>query len=342
MNRFNWTKKVTVLLAAICVTLVGIGAYTNTLAQDWLLQVEGVPISRELYSFFVTEALIEAERDAYGVPTDMQALREDVNARAAAFVAVNSELYRMRITLDQLTKARVAERTSYLWRVFGNYYEAMGICKETVGIAQRGLAARDQLFRALYDTGGVREVEEERIQSFFYGNYVAFMGVRLFFTVTEEDGSERGMTGTERNDLLASMRQLATAANQEEGEDFFTLAQQDNFATAMSYATPMVSVVQRIVDLPADDFEAVRGLDPEQVSVLEFEDGLIIARGVNMRESPEEYFDVFRASCLRALMSDEFEQTLEEELFVQFQADENTAAVDALLNGWDWSWGWRA
>ena len=340
MKRISLAKQATVLLAAVCVTLVGVRAYSAMLAQDWLLQVEGVAISRELYSFFLSEALIEAERDENGVPTDMQALREDIKARAAALVAINSELYNRRVVLDQLAKARVAQRTSALWRVVGNYYTAIGVSKETVGLAQAGLAGRDQLFRALYDTGGSRETPEERIQAFFYDNYAAFQGMQLFFTATEEDGTERMMTNTERLALLEAARELAAEVNREEGPDFFEASQQERFAAAMSYATPAMHMVMRIVDMPAERFEEVAGLSADRVSVLEFDDGLIIARGIDMRESPEEFYDVHRAACLRALESEAFEEALAE-LFAAFSAEENTAAVDALLDGWDFGFGWR-
>jgi len=71
---------------------------------------------------------------------------------------------------------------------------------------------------------------------------------------------------------------------------------------------------------------------------LEFDDSLVIARGVDMRESPEEFFDVYRAECLRALESEAFEEALVE-LFAAFRADENVTAVEVLLEGWDWGRG---
>ena len=53
-TRTNWTKKATILLAAICVALVGLSAFTPPGAQDWLLQVDGVPLSRAVYSYFLS------------------------------------------------------------------------------------------------------------------------------------------------------------------------------------------------------------------------------------------------------------------------------------------------
>ena len=330
MRRNNWTKQVTIILAAICVALAGISAYSVALAQDWLLQVEGVTISQELYSYFLSRALIEAERDEDGMPLDMEALREDVRERAARFVAINSELHNRGVALTPLHKARVAERTSFLWRVYGNYYMARGISKEVLALGQTGLAAWDQLFLALYDTGGAREVPEEDIEEFFYDNFVAFEGIWLFFTVTEADGTEREMTITERDNLLEAVRALAAQVNADDGPSFFEAAQDDDFAGMINYAVPSFYVIERDAH-----FEQIRGLNTEQVSVLTFDESLIIGRGIDMRESPEEYFYVYRTESLRALMGEEFERLLEEELFAHFRADENVAAVEALLGRWE-------
>jgi len=387
--KINWAQKMTMLLAAVCATLVIVVSHAATDTPQWLLQVDGVPISRELYSFFLTQALVDTPRDANGVPVNMLALREDVMARAEAFVAVESELANMGVSLDPVATARAVERTTALWRVFGNYFTAMGISKEVVGIGEMNLAAQDQLFRALYDTGGTRAVDEEMIESYFYGNFVAFDGMRLFFTVMEEDGTERNMTQTERGILIDTMRAMLAELNREDGPSIYDIAQDEQFAPALNDALPAISMIRRGVDLPVDQFDQVRNLSPDRFSMLEFENELIVARGVNMRvrreyvfeeentedendenetdeanenenendneastpsaPSPgeyiyvsrkEEFFYFYRAYSLRTMMSSRFDEDLEE-LFAAFRADENVAAVEALLGSWDFGWGWR-
>ena len=357
--KLSWAQRVTVLLAAICVTLVAVTAHSTAGRQDWLLQVEGVPISREMYSFFLAQALVDAERDDNGVPLDMRALRDDVMARAAAFVAVNSELHNMGITVNAITTEQGVRRATALWRVYGNYYTAMGVSLEALAMAEINLAARDQLFRALYDTGGMRAVEEESIESYFYGNFVAFDGMRLFFTVMEEDGTERRMSQTERGVLLDTMRAMLVEINREDAPSIYDIVQEEQFADALNDATPAVFMIQRDVDLPAAEFEQVRALSPDRFAVLELEDGLIVARGVNMRvrreytydeesgeesyeyvSRKEEFFYFYRAYSLRSMMNNAFEADLVE-LFAAFRADENVAAVESLLEDWDFGWGFR-
>ncbi|MCL2531415.1 MAG: hypothetical protein FWE40_04590 [Oscillospiraceae bacterium] len=341
MRRNNWTKYAQVLLAAVCIVLVALVANAHTLAQqDWMLQVEGIPISRQLYSYFIAQALAEVERDDNGVPLDMEELRAHAAAQAITFVALNSELRNQGVTLEPYMRAEVAQRTALLWRTFGHYYTRLGIDKEIVALVQDSIAAQDRLFRALYDTGGLREVPEESLESFFYGNFAAIDGLRLPLRVIEEDGSERAMTQTERGILVDTMRAMAVEANREGGPPLLILAQEELFATAMNYAMPFAMVLRRDLDLTSADFDRVMVLSTESVTVLELEHEVIVAHGVDMREHKEEFYYMHRAYCLRTMMLPAFEADLQL-LFAQFTADENVAAIESLLNNWDFSFGFR-
>jgi hypothetical protein len=75
------------------------------------------------------------------------------------------------------------------------------------------------------------------------------------------------------------------------------------------------------------------------VTLLEFPDFFLLARGVNMgldAETKEQYYAPQRADCLWELKQTEYKALLAE-LAATFKADENEAAVEALLA--DWKWG---
>jgi len=335
MRRTNWTKKITILLATVCVALVAASAFTPALAQAWLLQVEGVPVSRATYCYFLSEAL----RGTQGKPKDLLALRRDVMARCVEYVAINSELRAMGVPVDQELKAQAADRTAFYWQVYGGYYSSIGVDKQTLNAILTGQAAREQLFRALYDAQGTRAAPEEALEAYFYGNYVAYNGVRVFRTVPLDDETEREMTQEEAAALYRVLAEFVEAAN--EVQDFFGVAQEERFAEALSYGMPSITVVQKGhaagagEDMSADDFEKVRGLAPEKISLLDLPGFYLVAMGVNMWDSPEEYYEGYRAECLLALKGEEYAGTLRE-LCKGFRADENVGAVEKLYKEWEW------
>jgi len=338
MKRTNWTKKLTVLLAAVCVALVALSSFTPAGAQEWLLQVEGVPVSRAAYSYFLTEALRDARHSgqlkANGRPADMAALRRDVAARCVEYIAVNSELRAMEVPVDQMLKAQAADRTAFYWQMFGRYYRATGVDKQTLNAVLMGQAARDQLFRALYDAGGTRPTSEEALQAYFYGNFVAYEGVRVFRTALQEDGSERDMTPGEAAALKATLTDFVQAAN--EAGDFYGVAQEERFANALSYGMPATTVMDKNAgEASAEDFEKVRALPRDRISLLDLEGFLLVATGVDMREGEDEYYLGYRAHCLWALQGGAYAEALKE-LCAQFHADENVAAVDKFYKEWKW------
>jgi len=337
-TRTNWTKKATILLAAICVALVGLSALSPARAQDWLLQVEGVPISRAVYSYFLSQALREAKQNgqlhADGRPKDLAALRRDTAARCVEYIAVNSELRAMEIPVEQMLKADVADRIAFYWRIFGGYYKSIGVDKQTLGAVLTGQAAKDQLFRALYDTGGSRAIAEETLTAYFYGNYVAYEGVRVYQTVLLEDGSERDMDMADITLLRQTLTDFAAEAN--EAEDFYGVAQEERFAETLSYNPPSTTMVKKGTgDVSDEDFEKLRGLGRDKVALLNLPGFFLVARGVDMRESPEEFYDGYRADCLRVLKGGEYAAALKE-LCRHFRADENVAAMDKFYAEWKW------
>jgi hypothetical protein len=311
--------------------LVGVRALSKR-PDNWLLQMEGVPVYQALYSYYFTQSLLDAEKDKQGVPKDMKAVRQETKERCAQYIAVTSELRNMKIALDQDLKAQAAERTMHLWQAFGNYYESVGIDKPTVLQAQTGFAAKEQLFRALYGEDGKRETPEESIQSYFYGNYVAYEGVAVPYTVMESDGNMRKMTPVEKQNLITTMKALADEINTND-MDFLELAQEDIYAKALNYILPEPNVVGKNIDMPAEAFERIRAFDQKKITVMEQPEFVMVARGVNMRTDEGQFYHSYRDVCMKALRWPDYEKALKE-LYAAFRADENIAAVERLVGEW--------
>ena len=338
MKRNNWTKQMTILLSAVCLLLLSLGGgQTARQWNDCLLQVEGVPVSREIYSYFVSEALSDgtAALDEDGRPEDMRALRDDVKRRCTEFVAVNSELRRHGHSISPQRKAEVAERSAFVWRAFGTYYTSIGVDKPTINAIWRGRAEREQLFFAIYDDEqSPRRVPEEAAQGYFYANFVALQGLRVFPTVALDDGTARDMTISERTALRQQLDNFLQEANLE-GKVFALVASEDPYAAALDYMTPTEMVLQKGAgDVPDETFDQLRKWKPGEVSLLFAEDSYyMIGSAIDMGKEPAQYYEMYRGECLKKLRGVEYEALLRE-LFSRFQADENVAEVDRLLGNW--------
>ncbi|MCL2299921.1 MAG: hypothetical protein FWC27_07220 [Firmicutes bacterium] len=337
-TRTNWTKKATILLAAVCVALAAAAAFTPPGAQEWLLQVEGAPVSRAVYSYFLAQAIRDAKQagrlKADGSPKDLAALRKDVTARCVEYIAIGSTLREMEVPVDQVLKSQVADQTASYWRVFGRYYKSIGVSKQTLSAVLTGQAARDQLFRALYDAGGTKGTAEETIESYFYGNYLAYEGIRVFRKVMEEDGTEREMDISEAAALRQTLQDFVQEAN--DSEDFYGAAQEEKFAEALSYGTPTVTWMRTgTAEFSEEDFKLLRALKPSEVVLLSLPGYFLVARGINMRESPEEHYLRYRADCLWKLKGALFEKELKA-ICGAYRADENVGAMEKFYGEWKW------
>jgi hypothetical protein len=336
MKKNNWSKKATLLLAAICVALAVINGALVKPQATWLLQVDGVPVYRELYTYYLSEALRDpAYKDAAQDAKQRKALRADIARRCMGFIAVNSELHNMWQGLEQQYKAQVAERAGFLWRAFGGYYSSIGVGKETITQIETYKANQKQLFYSIYDVGGTRTVPEQQIKDYFYRTHAAYEGLRIFHTTPDEaatGGAERPMTAAETETLRGKLTALAAEINA--GKDFFAACEEH--AEDLRYAAPSTAELRRDdPDFTEAEFEKVRQLDPSKVTLLEFAGFFLLARGVNMGDSPEEYYEPQRGDCLFEMRQDEYAGLLEE-LTGSYRADENEAAVEELLETWKW------
>jgi len=344
MKRSNWTKQMTILLAAICLLLVTLnGGVSARQRNSYLLQVEGVPVSREIYSYFVSEAISDGTvaLDKNGRPVHMRQLRDEAARRCAELVAVSTELHRRGQSLSQQRKAEVAERSAFVWRTFGTYYRSIGVDKPTIHTIWQGRAALGQLFFSIYDDEeSPRRVPDEAAQAYFYGNFAAVEALRVHLTVALDDGGERPMTIAERTSLRAQLDLFVQAANEEDAV-FALVAAEEAYAPALGYMTPMEMVLQKgMGDVPDEAFDKLREWKPGTVSLLLAEDGqdvyYLIGAGINMREAPEMYYALYRGDCLWKLRGVEYASLLGE-LFAHYHADENVTEVERLLNGWKWT-----
>ncbi|MDR2753106.1 MAG: hypothetical protein LBB50_02220 [Oscillospiraceae bacterium] len=333
-TRNNWTKKTTILLAAVCMALVSVCGMQVPKDAGWLLQVEGVPVSRGLYSYFVAQALQDAAVNRQGRPQDLKALRADTARRCAEYVAVTSELHNQGQRFDELVKLELSQKIVGYWRMYGNYYTSIGVDKPTLGLALRGEAARKQLFRVLYGEGGVLETPQSSIESYFYGNFVAYEGVRVFLNVPQEDGTSLPMTDKEVSSARGKLAQMVEEANAAPELNFVELAQKDVYKETLSYMIPSSTEVKKgQPDIPDKLFEELRGLDRNKLTLLEQPGFFIVARGINMRKAATEYFDRYRETCLWELKQHDFDVTVAA-LTKEYRTDENAVAINELLAAW--------
>ena len=337
-TRTNWTKKATILLAAICVALAAMTAFTPSGAQEWLLQVEGTPVSRAVYSYFLSQAVRDAQQagqmKADGSPKDLSALRKDVAARCVEYIAIGNQLRDMEVPVDRVLKSQVAEQTAFFWRVFGRYYKSIGVSKQTLNAALTGEAAKDQLFRAMYDAGGTKGTTEASIQAYFYGNFLAYEGIRVFRWVMEEDGEDRKMEDDEVLALHQTLLDFAQAVN--DTDDFYGVAQEETFARALSGGMPTMTWVRTDAsEFSEDELKQLQNLKNDKVVLLSLTRFFLVAKGVNMRDSKEEHYFRYRADCLWKLKGAQFEAELKK-LCGGYRADENTGAMERFYRAWKW------
>jgi hypothetical protein len=302
--------------------------------DQWILQIEGMAISREMYSYYLTQTLMESRFAALAdrKPTETQwaDIKTMTGQSIREAIAVQNELAVRNYKLDTAYKYDVSTQAAHLWRFYGNYYKSLGITKPTVTQAETAKAAKKMLFDALYTKAGKRVVPDAAIQAYFYGNYTAYVGVRVYTTAANAAGVSADLTPQQISVLKTQLSALVESING--GKDFFTAAQENT--TLLQSSSPSDTVVKK--DNPGDPpqfFEKIFNAPKGKVTLLEFPDFFLLARPINMRESPEEYYNGYREICLHEMKDAEF-NALVDAMTATFRADENKEALNQLYADW--------
>jgi hypothetical protein len=332
MQKRNWAKKSTILISAVAVVLVLLAGLTEQ-SNPYCLQVDWLPIQKEMYSYYVAQALSDsALRPKAGQkPTAAQQkeIRTQTEIYITQMVAVSSELHNMGVSIDQVYKKQVAQYTGQAWRVYGGYYKKIGVSKEMVALAQTGRVAKEQLFTALYAENGRRAVPEAEVKAYFYGNYAACNGVRVFLRERAQDMDDATWK-KEKDALKIRLQTFADEVNRE-GKNFFSAAMENvqllgNVPENIVYSKDNAFVTAEMI-------EQLRGLDSQKITLLEFPDFFLLAQGFNMRENEGEYYRNYKSEVLHKLKDAEYAALLED-MTATYQTGENPAAIKTLFADW--------
>lgn len=167
----------TAVLALFCV--LASCTKTNT---DVPITVNSTPINEEIFCYYLNEAFAD--------PTyPDKSARVDYATRACIrYVAVNTAFLSRGLALSAARRAKVSEETNALWRIFGEYYERIGVSKQTLYKLRTSMAFTEGLRTALFDTGGATPIAESALQAYFASNYYAVRYLTGYLYYTDVQG----------------------------------------------------------------------------------------------------------------------------------------------------------
>lgn len=280
----------------LCLSILFLPACSNRSA----VQVNGTPIDQGIVLYFTDEARKEAP-DA-----DETALLEAANRKIAEYVAVNSVFADRALTLTTAEKAEISQTVNALWRLFGNYYTALGVSKQDLQKIETSKAYKDAVMVDYYAADGDEPVSEETLKNYFNENYIAFKSITGFLTTADNDGNAVALSAAEKAALTASFEKMA--ANINGGS---SVEEQASTVENTTANTDTVVISRSNTSYPSDFFAQVAAIENGSAKAFVTGDYIFVIQREDITDAERNLFASYRTDCLKTLKGEAFEAVLD-------------------------------
>lgn len=297
------SKRIISLISALA-CLFSLLAFSGCSAfeKSSAVTLNGVEISDDVFTYFLDKATVDLGLDA-----DPKALKEQTTAYLTTYFKTNSLAHAHGIELSIAEKTAVSEKVNDYWLVYDQYYEKVGITKETLTKVFTADAFRDRLILAYYGTGGTEEIPLTRLYAAFRTNYVLFQAITGYFTKTDEAGNTVRIPQNEIESLLLRFQSMADVVNS--GEKTMEEAA-DYLAEAGIQSAVQTVILHRDDDsYPEGFFEKVQSIDTRYAAIIGTNDFIfLVLRGE--ADANSSFFNDKKIEIIKSIVGDSIDEII--------------------------------
>lgn len=262
--------------------------------RDVVMTVAGAQIEEDLYAYYLTTVLHSPE--AYGLTDpDRKAAESKTVQLCTEYVAVNSMFADAGLNLTPEYKNRIAENVSTKWSFFKNYYEAVGIRKQTVTKYETNQAKREMLIAHKYGEGGAAAVSKIELDAYYAVNYVTFKSINGYLTRTGSNGKTERLPAQEIAAVENRFKQMCELVRTGSSLEEVAEANAAN-AYILSSEAETVTINRTTNNYPQEFFSSVQKMDVGTPRVIETTDYIFLV--VKQSDKSDENLQAHRMACL--------------------------------------------
>lgn len=252
---------VSLLLALCCLLSVGLLSSCGASGKKTVVSVNDVPISNDVFIYFLDNATVNL-----GVDTDYATLESQTVALIYRYYKTNSLAVKEGISLSTAEKAAVADKVDAAWSIYGDYYEKIGVKRETLTKVFTADAYRDALMLKFYGEGGSMEISEGQLYANFQMNYVVFQAITGYLTETDEYGNTTPLSQNDAETLVLKFQNILKTVNS--GEQTMEEAAAYLVSTGLPGAVQTVVLHKDDASFPEGFFEQIQALEKRTATIV--------------------------------------------------------------------------
>ena len=185
-----------ILSALLAILILSLCACTREGGESYPITVNGTPIDSEIFSYF-----LDSVWDAPEALGTREGRTTQATYMCIRYVAVNSTFVSSGLALSDTDKVEISDNANVLWNMFGEYYEKIGVSKQTYVKIKTYEAYIEKLRTAFFDKGGADEISDDVLRGALVESYVAFKYVRTPLKNIDVYGNESAFSDEEISKL---------------------------------------------------------------------------------------------------------------------------------------------
>ena len=312
-----------ILSALLAILILSLCACTQKGSDSYPITVNGTPIDSEIFSYF-----LDSVWDAPEALGTREGRTTQATYMCIRYVAVNSTFVSSGLALSDTDKVEISDNANVLWNMFGEYYEKIGVSKQTYVKIKTYEAYIEKLRTAFFDKGGADEISDDVLRGALVESYVAFKYVRTPLKNIDVYGNESAFSDEDLSKLNTVYNKAASMVTSSYGID----KAYDEIAKEfpLSERTYETKVIDRNDhEFPAIFFDTVKGQANGTVRIFQYGEDVYLVYKINILTEPLIFAEL-RTDCLR-IVSEEPLQSKINIMCNAYQSVRDTALVNNIF-----------
>ena len=295
----NFKRILSLITAFCCLAAVFVFSGCDAFKKESAMAINNVEISNDVFTYFLDCATVELGAEA---PYD--SLASKTEALASVYFKTNSLAHKEKLSLSTAEKAAVSEKVSAYWSLYGEYYNSIGVTRETLTKVYTAEAFRKALLVHYYGTGGAEEIPLSRLYAQFRTNYIVFQSITGYFTRTDINGNSVSIPEADKEALILKFQNMSAMVNAGEQD----MEQAADFLGESGYKSSVQTVILNREDTsyPSGFFEKVQSLESRRAAVIGTTEYIfLVLRGD--ADSSSDYFNEKKPEMIEIIVGDEID-----------------------------------
>jgi len=279
-------KKIISLL--LCVAIV-LSFASCTISK---VKVNGVKVDNEIYKYYENTL----PKDDNGEVSE-----DAVQKAIERYVAINSEFANKKLKLSYNQKSTLSTTVNNLWHMYGNYYNEIGVSKQTIYKIESSKEYKNTLMTEYYGENGEAPLSEDSVKEFFKGNYAGIRFVTGYLFNIDENSATVPMTDEQKSNMVNTYTSVATMVNEGTAIEEAVGSLGENIEVHNTVVNAFSNST-----FPEGFWEKVNEIEEGKATAISLGDYVFLVQRVDVFSEEYGYYTSYRTDCLEKMKGEEF------------------------------------